>query len=420
MHGCDVVLLVPNDEVKVLVNDNLEKYVEYSGAKFAILNAEELDEKKSSELPDIVFIDHRFFGREGELEKYLDLKTKIVLLTTSDKKSSIENFESKIDKVVYKPLNLTKTLKSLNVVYEEREEVKSKESSQSKIFENLHVLVAEDNSINQKLITNVLNSLGIEVTLANNGEEALNYRMQNNYDMIFMDIQMPVMGGIEATHEILEYEEKKRKHHIPIVAVTANALQGDREKYLNEGMDNYLSKPIALDKLRTLLLEYFSHKSVLENTEANNEELVTELKVINREEKSPKVAEEYREKVKEPIDTVPVIEVPQNVPTFDILLYKETALASHIYVTMLNNLGYDVDIATNTDNFMSKVENKYYHHVLFDAEPFKKIQCLMVDLIEDRGAKAYMFIADDAKENVCCETLSLNAIAEEIQEKLST
>ena len=419
MNGCNVALLVPSDEVKTLVNDNLEKYVEYSGAKFEILNVEELDEKKSSELPDIIFIDHRFCGREGELEKYLDLKTKIVLLTTSDKKSSIEAFENKIDKIVYKPLNLTKTLKSLNVVYEEREEIKATESIQSKIFDNLHVLVAEDNSINQKLITNVLNGLGIEVTLANNGEEASNYRMQNDYDMIFMDIQMPVMGGIEATHEILAYEEKQRKHHIPIVAVTANALQGDREKYLNEGMDNYLSKPIALDKLRTLLLEYFSHKSVLENTVVDVEKEESEKQATEVKEKREKIQKREMVSKLEESEEPEVQEEEKNVPKFDILLYKKTALSSHIYATMLNNLGYDVDIATNTDNFMNKVENKYYHHVLFDEEPFKNIECLMVDLIEDRGAKAYMFISENEDKNICCETLSIHAMSDEIKEKLS-
>ena len=398
MHGCDIVLLVPDDNVKALINDNLEKYAIYSGAKFELLNAEELLERKSSNLPDIVFIDHRFCGREGELEKYLDLKTKIVLITSSDRKASLEALENKIDKIVYKPLNLTKALKAFNVVYEEKEVTKPTiASKQNEMFENLHVLVAEDNAINQKLITNVLNGLGIEVTLANNGEEALHYRMEEDYDIIFMDIQMPVMGGVEATHEIIEYEEKKRKHHIPIVAVTANALQGDREKYLNEGMDNYLSKPIALDKLRTLLLEYFSYKPVLESRN-----------VSQRVEKTEK-----RKR------TETIVEENKNIPKFDILLYKETALSSHIYITMLNNLGYDVDIATNTDNFMNKLENKYYHYVLFDASPFMKIQCLLSDLIKDRGAKAFMFVSAQEEDSICAETLSLHAMSAEIKEKLS-
>jgi len=323
------------------------------------------------------------------------------LLTTSDKKSKIEEIEHKIDKIVYKPLNLTKTLKSLDVVHEETKEEKTAPVSDHRIFENLNILVAEDNAINQKLVKNVLNGLGIEVTIANNGEEALNYRMRHEYDMIFMDIQMPVMGGIEATEKITEYEEKNRKHHIPIVALTANALQGDREKYLNAGLDNYLSKPIELDKLRTLLLEYFSHRMLKEDTETPPQEIISD-------EEEPKVEEVKEAAVTENKEAV----------KFDILLYRENSLATHIYVTMLNNLGYDVDVATSMDNFMNKLENKYYHYIVFDAAPFMKIQCLMVELIEERNAVPLMFISDKEENNACCQTLSMDATVDEMKNKL--
>jgi len=85
---------------------------------------------------------------------------------------------------------------------------------------------------------------------------------------------------------------------------------------------------------------------------------------------------------------------------------------------MLNELGYDVDVASSIDNFMNKVENKYYHYVLFDAKPFMKVQCLMAELIADRGATPLIFISDKEKSNACCETYSLNATADEIKNKL--
>ncbi len=396
MNGFDVALLVPNDNVKEQVNPNLEEYVEYTGATFSISTGEEILERKSSDLPDIIFIDHRYFGREGEIEKYLDLDTKLILLTTSDKKDKLDEIKNEIDKIVYKPLNLTKTLKSLDVVHEETKEVKEVLVTNSIIFGNLNVLVAEDNAINQKLIKSVLNGFGIEVTLANNGEEALNHRINHEYDMIFMDIQMPVMGGIEATEKILEYEEKHRKHHIPIVALTANALQGDREKYLNAGLDNYLSKPIELDKLRTLLLEYFSDRILKDNVEVSTQENIHSMEEINE---------------------TAVIENNEMIK-FDILLYRENSLTTHIYVTVLNNLGYDVDVATSMDNFMNKLESKYYHYILFDATHFMKIQCLMVDLILNRNAVPLMFISDKEESNACCQTLSINATADEIKRKL--
>ena len=105
------------------------------------------------------------------------------------------------------------------------------------------MLLAEDNAINQKLIKRVLNNLGLNVTLS-------------NIHKINMDIQMPVMGGIDVTKAILEYEEKKRKHYIPIIALTANTLTGDREKYMNSGTDGYISKPLDLEKISLLLQEY--------------------------------------------------------------------------------------------------------------------------------------------------------------------
>ena len=122
--------------------------------------------------------------------------------------------------------------------------------------------VAEDNLINQKLILHVLNRLGVEVTIVNNGQEALDHTVENEYDMIFMDIQMPVMGGMEATGKIISYERSNHKEHIPIVALTANALSGDREKYISAGIDNYLSKPINLEELNHIFQEYFQYRVV--------------------------------------------------------------------------------------------------------------------------------------------------------------
>ncbi len=120
----------------------------------------------------------------------------------------------------------------------------------------LEILVAEDNPINQKLIRIVLEKFGLNVTLANNGEEALEARKANRYDMIFMDVQMPVMGGVEATHRILEYEKENNLAHVPIIALTANALAGDREKYIGEGMDDYATKPLDVKVIENLVEKY--------------------------------------------------------------------------------------------------------------------------------------------------------------------
>ena len=420
MRGFEIGFVVPDENIEQEINQNLETYVEYSGANFKVYYGDTLLKEEESLLPNVVFIDHKYCQRKGELEKYLDLDTKIVLMTTGDKKKSIKDIEDNIDRVLYKPVNLTKTLKSLEVVYEEKRDnhsAKVDENKQEVKFENVHALVAEDNAINQKLIMNVLNGLGIDVTIAQNGEEALDLRRNKEYDLIFMDIQMPVMGGIEATKQILKFEEKERKHHIPIVALTANALQGDREKYINAGMDNYLSKPIELPDLINLLEEYFSNKVLNEEEETKSRDEELPEKEILAE-----APEEIVEEIKVEEDSTEGKEeiVPHiNNVKFDILLYKETSLSTHIYVTILNYLGYDVDIATSVDNFMNKLENKYYHYVLFDANPLMEIQCLLSDLIRDRDAKPFVFISDKEQENACCDTLSIDAMSEEIKDKLS-
>jgi len=417
MHGFEIALVVPDHESKSLVNENLETYVQAVGAELQTYTGEELLENRTFDLPDILFIDHRYCGREGELESYLDLDTKIVLLTTGDKKKKIEELQGSIDRIVYKPVNLTKAFKSFDVIYDDNKDKNESpvESINKKMFHNINALVAEDNSINQKLINNILTGLGLDVTLANNGEEALELRKNEEYDIIFMDIQMPVMGGIEATEEILKYEEKERKHHVPIVALTANALQGDREIYINAGMDNYLSKPIEIVDLQNVIKEYLSHKMVEIEEKSIEEEFEKEIEqVVDISETLEKEVEEKIEENKVDIETN-----VRNVK-FDILLYKETALATNIYVTMLNNLGYDVDIATSVDNFMNKLENKYYNYVLFDADSLMQIQCLLSDLIRDRDAVPFMFISDKEKDSACCNTLSINAISEEIKNKLNT
>ncbi len=136
----------------------------------------------------------------------------------------------------------------------EKKEVEVVEETQG--FDDIHVLVAEDNPINQKLIKIVLENFGLNVTLSANGQEAYEARMNGTYNMIFMDIQMPVMGGVESTHSIIEYEKEHNIDHIPIIALTANALPGDREKYISEGMDDYATKPLDVKVLENLITQY--------------------------------------------------------------------------------------------------------------------------------------------------------------------
>jgi CheY-like chemotaxis protein len=111
------------------------------------------------------------------------------------------------------------------------------------------VLLADDNAVNQKLAVKMLEKLGCVVDVACNGSEAVTLSQQLPYDIIFMDCHMPEMDGFEATAEIRRLSASGRR--IPIVAVTADALQGDRERCLEAGMDGYISKPIKREQVGT-------------------------------------------------------------------------------------------------------------------------------------------------------------------------
>lgn len=115
------------------------------------------------------------------------------------------------------------------------------------------ILVAEDNANNQLLMEIILNDLGLDVTIVENGKVAFEKYKENLYDLIFMDINMPIMDGIETLKEIKKYEKEHQKIHTPIIALTANAIQTDKEKYIEDGMDGYLSKPIVNAELIKLL-----------------------------------------------------------------------------------------------------------------------------------------------------------------------
>ena len=152
----------------------------------------------------------------------------------------------------------------------------------------LKILIVEDDKVNLMVLSLMLKEKGHFVVSATNGFEALLLHEKNHYDVIFMDIQMPIMDGIEATVKIREREGKMR--HTPIIALTAYALVGDREKFLSYGMDEYIPKPIKMGELFHLLEEVMN-RSIPDNK--LNDRLVQEVtisetgKVLNIEPGAP-------------------------------------------------------------------------------------------------------------------------------------
>gem|GEM_PF-3997558 len=127
--------------------------------------------------------------------------------------------------------------------------------SSTDILKKIHVLVAEDNQINQKVMTRILTKNGVSHSLVKNGREAVQFIQEQHCDLILMDIQMPEMDGLEATREI-RMLGSERLSNIPIIALTANAVKGDKERCIAAGMDDYLSKPVNVETMLLLLKKY--------------------------------------------------------------------------------------------------------------------------------------------------------------------
>ncbi len=148
------------------------------------------------------------------------------------------------------------------------------------VVENLNILLAEDNKMNQKVAVNMLKKLGHKVTIAENGKEAVDLYQKGEFHIILMDGQMPEMDGMEATRAIraLEAASPDPNARIPIVALTANAMKGDRERFLASGMDDYITKPIKRKALEDAILTCMGNQpAVLKETAADSKASIINL-----------------------------------------------------------------------------------------------------------------------------------------------
>ncbi len=170
---------------------------------------------------------------------------------------SAEKLETRVSHVVDHTINkplLPSTLSAHLVTVFKLPKVKStKEEIRD---ERITALVAEDNLINQRLIKILLHEYNIEVVTASNGDEAVKLCEDSDFDIVFMDIDMPVKDGILATQEIKEQRSPTKSGYMPIIALTAMAMEGDREHILDEGLDDYLSKPLTREKLEHVLQKH--------------------------------------------------------------------------------------------------------------------------------------------------------------------
>ncbi len=190
---------------------------------------------------------------------------KLILLMSRYKGEFEAALECGFSSYLTKPLKRDDLLNciavNLGLRKEEEEDI---EDSNKNILKNTYnlsetrILLAEDNEVNRKIFTSMLKSRGINCDVALDGKEALRKVSENDYDIVFMDCQMPVMDGYEATAEIRRIENNR--NHTKIVAVTANAMQGDSEKCIKSGMDSYITKPINFNVVFKMIEESVENK----------------------------------------------------------------------------------------------------------------------------------------------------------------
>ena len=163
-----------------------------------------------------------------------------------------------VDNVIVKPLLPSTVSEHLDKVFLQEP---AQQHAPKQMRLDIQALVVEDNLINQRLIKILLQEYNIRVVTASNGQEAVDICNNKDFDIVFMDIDMPVKDGVMATREIKEHL-RSNGHTMPIIAVTALAMEGDRERLLAEGLDDYLSKPLTRNKLDLILNKYLSEMMV--------------------------------------------------------------------------------------------------------------------------------------------------------------
>jgi signal transduction histidine kinase/CheY-like chemotaxis protein len=248
-------LYTPRDTLRVEYSNN---YLNFFGvSKLVFKNEKELKASLQKEKLKGIVIFYEESDPDIVEKVYNATDLPIIWISSLSKKEELDSMGANL--TIFDPITPTKFFNTLNYLKHRKRlhqiEQQREQRREPKNIYQLRALIAEDNPINQRLLQTTLKMLGVESDVVQNGLEAFNKYSMNpdRYDVIFTDIQMPVMDGVEFTKEVLEYEKEEGIPHTPIIAVTANVLKGDREKFLGAGMDDYISKPIEKEQLLDVL-----------------------------------------------------------------------------------------------------------------------------------------------------------------------
>ncbi|MCP4177034.1 MAG: transporter substrate-binding domain-containing protein [bacterium] len=205
--------------------------------------------------------------REIKLDKKVKILPKFIMVTAYGREDVVKDAEEMgVDGFLVKPFNNSVLFDTVIECFREKTESEKKLYYKKKNgikdlkpIQGAKILLTDDNEINRQVGRELLENMLLDVSIAINGREAVDKVLENSYDIVLMDIQMPVMDGFEATKKIRS-NGKRNIENLPIIAMTANAMAGDREKSINAGMDDHITKPIDPEKLLQAMLKWIPDK----------------------------------------------------------------------------------------------------------------------------------------------------------------
>ena len=295
LSGVRVLIVDDNTTNRDIIKETLESWRMFPVTATGVEQAQQiLTQKTRAGIPfDLTLIDSDMPGLDGFsmvrwINNQADIDINVIMMLTYARNRSQSDLKDlKIDATINKPITHSDLLISIKNALgvskppkrgdQNREEKYSREH----LNRSLKILVAEDLPFNQKFILRLLERWKHQVLLVESGKQAIEALASDNFDLVLMDVQMPEMDGLEATRAIRK-TEKNRDRHIPIIAMTAHAMKGDRDRCIEAGMDEYVSKPISSEILLKTILKIIPDIANTRKQDATTEEKNTY--AINAEE----------------------------------------------------------------------------------------------------------------------------------------
>ena len=243
----------------------LKAYLAYLGIDVHFYSGVEIVAMDKKALPSLLFADDDLAGIP--LRELSEMDAKVILISSINRRKSASSSHVKRCGSIYKPLNFTKTIRALEECLDDASASKEAAPTVNRNFRGYKALVVDDNVVNQKLMVRILENMQMDVEVAFNGEEAVSCSQDTHFDIVFMDIQMPVMDGVEATRKLVAREQAEGRSHTPIIALTGNTEGEETERFIDAGMDGFMSKPFDMDMMLSYLNTYTVGKKLIHKME---------------------------------------------------------------------------------------------------------------------------------------------------------